>query len=64
VLIAKSSRISFECRFPELLGEKFDFFTLNVKNESVSIGRQTLFRELLIIAMRVVLTLFLEGLFS
>ncbi|MDR1688865.1 MAG: hypothetical protein LBS21_09695 [Clostridiales bacterium] len=61
VLVAKSSEKSFECPMPEASFNTFNnLLTLNVESESVSSG-QSLFRAFLLIAMRVVLTLLIEG---
>ena len=62
VLIVRSSEKNFHCTLPaSTFGKYNNLLTLDLKNESVKVG-QTAFRVSLLVFMRVVLTLFIEGL--
>ncbi|MDL2258417.1 hypothetical protein LJC42_04610 [Eubacteriales bacterium OttesenSCG-928-K08] len=61
-LIATSQQKSFECVIPTSeLGRYNNYITLNYGNESISVGQNPM-RQVLLISMRVILTLVIEGL--
>jgi hypothetical protein len=61
-LIVHSSQKSFECSLPSsALSQYNNLITLNIENESIIEG-QPLARSMLLVSMRVILTLLIEGL--
>lgn len=61
-LIVQSSENNFECSLPEsAFGQYNNLLTLNVENQSIAVG-QSPARRILLISMRVILTLLIEGL--
>jgi hypothetical protein len=62
MLVVSSSEKSFETMLPaEIFGLYNNLITLDFETENITIGR-TLFRSVLLISMRVLLTLIVEGL--
>jgi len=61
ILIVNSSEKSFEYPLPTSTFKQYNnLLTLDIKNENISVGQQP-FRSALLIAMRVTLTLLIEG---
>lgn len=62
MLIVESSEKSFECKLPETTFKQYNnLLTLDFKNEIISVGYKPL-RNVLLVSMRVLLTLLIEGL--
>lgn len=58
-LVVQSSKKSFECPVPD--GVRYGKYILNFKDETLTVRTRSFARSILLIAMRVVLTLVIEG---
>ena len=58
-LVVQSGKKSFECQLHD--AGRYNKYTLNFKNESLTVRTTSLTRSILLVSMRVVLTLLIEG---